>query len=246
MGRKKPIVRRDDDSILVVTAAVAVSKSRKKAVMIDDDEYSTRIELSEEPQVVEEKVVIIGKKKGKKGSAKAWKHDEDEDEEDSKIEKEEDKLVETGFSGKPKKGRFGMSYFGLLGDEDDDNDEDEEEDLGKNKNKKAIARAETLSHHKTGGSDRKTPKSLKSILIQQSLAAQEARALYFASVEERETVDCFLADQGHQQHINVGPKNKRRSIKNNRLTQPCERRKKKEKKKKRKESRAFTLLFVLP
>ncbi|XP_050279329.1 eukaryotic translation initiation factor 5B [Quercus robur] len=130
MGRKKPTARGDDDSVPAVTAAATVSKSRKKAVMIDDDEYSIGTELSEEPQVVEEKVVITGKKKGKKGSAKARKHDDDEDEEDSKIDKEEDELV------KSKKGGFGMSSFGLLGDEDDDNDEDEEEDLGKNKNKK--------------------------------------------------------------------------------------------------------------
>ncbi|KAF3974364.1 hypothetical protein CMV_002293 [Castanea mollissima] len=138
MGRKKPTARGDDDSVPAVTAAAAaVSKSRKKAVMIDDDEYSIGTELSEEPQVVEEKVVITGKKKGKKGSAKARKHDDDdEDEEGGKIDKEKDELVETGFSGKPKKGGFGMSSFGLLGDEDDDNDEDEEEDLGKNKNKK--------------------------------------------------------------------------------------------------------------
>ncbi|KAL0009177.1 hypothetical protein SO802_010679 [Lithocarpus litseifolius] len=136
MGRKKPTARGDDDSVPAVTAAAAVSKSRKKAVMIDDDEYSIGTELSEEPQVVEEKVVITGKKKGKKGSAKARKHDDDEDEEDSKIDKEENELVETGFSGKSKKGGFGMSSFGLLGDEDGDNDEDEEEDLGKNKNKK--------------------------------------------------------------------------------------------------------------
>lgn len=133
MGRKKPTARGDDDSVPAVAAAAAVSKSRKKAVMIDDDEYSIGTELSEEPQVVEEKVVITGKKKGKKGSAKARKHDDDEDEEDSKIDKEEDESAETGFSGKSKKGGFGMSSFGLLGDEDDDNDEDEEEDLGKNK-----------------------------------------------------------------------------------------------------------------
>ena len=58
-----------------------------------------------------------------------------------------------------------------------------------------MARADTLSHHKIGGAERKTPKSLRSILIQQSSVAEEARALYSALVDEQETVGCFLVDQ---------------------------------------------------
>jgi len=58
-----------------------------------------------------------------------------------------------------------------------------------------MARAETLSDHKIGGAKRKTPKSLSSILIQQSLAAKDARARNSASVEERETVGCYFANQ---------------------------------------------------
>ena len=52
----------------------------------------------------------------------------------------------------------------------------------------AMERVETLSHHKIGGAKRKTPKSWSSILIQQSSAAEDARAWYSASVEEQETV----------------------------------------------------------
>ena len=56
-----------------------------------------------------------------------------------------------------------------------------------------MERVETLSHHKIGGAKRKTPKSWSSILIQQSSAAEDARAWYSASVEERETVGyCFV------------------------------------------------------
>ena len=39
------------------------------------------------------------------------------------------------------------------------------------------------------------PKSRRSILIQNNLAAVEANALYSTSVEDLETVDYFLADQ---------------------------------------------------
>ena len=49
----------------------------------------------------------------------------------------------------------------------------------------AIARAKTLSHHKIGGWER----------IQHNSAEAMARALYSDSVEERETVGCFLANQ---------------------------------------------------
>ena len=41
---------------------------------------------------------------------------------------------------------------------------------------------------------RSTPKSLRSIRIQQSSAAIETKALYLASTEEREIVGYFLAD----------------------------------------------------
>lgn len=39
--------------------------------MIDDDEYSIGTELSEELPVSDERVVITGKKKSKKGNSKA-------------------------------------------------------------------------------------------------------------------------------------------------------------------------------
>ena len=57
-----------------------------------------------------------------------------------------------------------------------------------------MARANTLSHHRIGAAQRKTPKSLRSIRIQQSSAATETKALYLASAEERETMGYFLAD----------------------------------------------------
>ena len=57
-----------------------------------------------------------------------------------------------------------------------------------------MARANTLSHHRIGAARRKTPKSLRSIRIQQSSAAAETKALYLASAEERETMGYFLAD----------------------------------------------------
>ena len=58
----------------------------------------------------------------------------------------------------------------------------------------AMARVDTLSHQRIGAAQRKTPKYLRSILIQQSSAATEAKALYSTSVEERDTVGYFLAD----------------------------------------------------
>jgi len=58
----------------------------------------------------------------------------------------------------------------------------------------AMAKALTLSHHIKGGVERKIPKSLRSIRIQYNSAAVEAKALYSASVDDLETVDCFLAD----------------------------------------------------
>ena len=58
----------------------------------------------------------------------------------------------------------------------------------------AMAKALTLSHHNKGGLERKIPKS-RSIRIQNNSAAEDANALYSASVEDLETVDCFLADQ---------------------------------------------------
>ena len=60
---------------------------------------------------------------------------------------------------------------------------------------KAKANAETLSHKSIGGINKKTPKSLRIILIQHNSAAMVAKALYSASVEDRATVSYFLADQ---------------------------------------------------
>ena len=58
----------------------------------------------------------------------------------------------------------------------------------------AIARAETLSHHKIGASTRKTPSSLSKVWSQHNSAEAKARARYSDTILERETVSCFLAD----------------------------------------------------
>ncbi|KAG7940967.1 hypothetical protein I3843_16G013800 [Carya illinoinensis] len=119
MGRKKPMVRGDE-------APAAVSKSKKKEVVIDDDEYTIGVELSEEPEA-QDRVAVTGKKKGKKGGAKALNPKDDEGDD---VEKEEDDAPDTMFTGK-KKGKskkgggnraFNASGFGLLGEEDDDED----------------------------------------------------------------------------------------------------------------------------
>ena len=58
----------------------------------------------------------------------------------------------------------------------------------------AIAKALILSHHRKGGVERKIPKSLRNIRIQYNSATVEAKALYSASVDDLDIVDCFLAD----------------------------------------------------
>ena len=57
----------------------------------------------------------------------------------------------------------------------------------------AIAKALTLSHHNFGGVGRNTPRSFRTWRSQDNSAAVVAKALYSDSVEERETVSCFLA-----------------------------------------------------
>ncbi|KAF2291216.1 hypothetical protein GH714_020699 [Hevea brasiliensis] len=102
MGRKKPTAPDEENSL-----AVGGGKLKKKQLVIDDDEYSIGTDLSEEPQIQEEKV-----------------EDVEEDEE----------VQEIVFAAKKKKGKrsggdsvFSASSFGLLGDED--NDEEEKSDL---------------------------------------------------------------------------------------------------------------------
>ena len=58
---------------------------------------------------------------------------------------------------------------------------------------KAIA--ELLSHHRMGMCGRNSLSSLNKVHSQASSTAVEAKARYSASVEEQETVDCFLEDQ---------------------------------------------------
>jgi hypothetical protein len=59
----------------------------------------------------------------------------------------------------------------------------------------AIAKAETLSHHKIGGSEMKMPRSWGKTRSQHTLTEAKARARYSASVDEQDTVSCFFADQ---------------------------------------------------
>ncbi|EXC19905.1 Eukaryotic translation initiation factor 5B [Morus notabilis] len=128
MGRKKGSGRADDEN----PPPAAGGKLKKKGLVIDDDEYFIGTELSEEPQVEEEKVVITGKNKGKKGKAS---HPKEEDVEKA-VEEDEDDVPEVAFAGKKngksKKGGgnsvFSTSSFGLLGDEDNDNDVDDDGD----------------------------------------------------------------------------------------------------------------------
>ncbi|KAG5233823.1 eukaryotic translation initiation factor [Salix suchowensis] len=120
MGRKKPAARDEENAPAV----------EEEGVLIDDDEYSVGIELAEETQVQEEKVVITGKKKGKKGNQKGFKEEEGVG--------EEEEAPDVVFAGKKKsKGKksgaggntgFSSSNFALLGgDEDDDGNGDEDE-----------------------------------------------------------------------------------------------------------------------
>ena len=59
----------------------------------------------------------------------------------------------------------------------------------------ARARAELLSHQRTGMWGRKSLRSLKGVQSHANSTAVEAKAQYSASVEDHETVDCFLEDQ---------------------------------------------------
>ncbi|KAJ9146141.1 hypothetical protein P3X46_028445 [Hevea brasiliensis] len=125
MGRKKPTARDEENSL-----AVGGGKLKKKQLVIDDDEYSIGTDLSEEPQIQEEKVAVAGKK-GKKGNKKGLQSKEDEEKQDVEEDEEVQEIV---FAAKKKKGKrsggnsvFSASSFGLLGDED--NDEEEKSDL---------------------------------------------------------------------------------------------------------------------
>ncbi|XP_062022269.1 eukaryotic translation initiation factor 5B [Rosa rugosa] len=130
MGRKKPTARDEENP---PPAGGGGGKSKKKNLVIEDDEYSVATELSEESQVLEEKVPPPSKgKKGKKGSSKASKGvDEDLDD----AEEDADEVPQVVFTGK-KKGKskksggssaFSSSSFGLLEDEDDKDAEDDEQ-----------------------------------------------------------------------------------------------------------------------
>ncbi|KAM6559807.1 hypothetical protein CsatA_029046 [Cannabis sativa] len=138
MGRKKANARDDENP------AQGGAKSKKKGLLIDDDEYAIGTEVSEEPEVQEEKVVITGKKKGKKGGSKASEpkgNDEEKalDEVDNDDEDDHREVVFAGKKkGKSKKGKGNSSVlsgssFGLLEDDDDDKQEDavqsDEEDV---------------------------------------------------------------------------------------------------------------------
>ncbi|GAV91958.1 GTP_EFTU domain-containing protein/GTP_EFTU_D2 domain-containing protein/IF-2 domain-containing protein [Cephalotus follicularis] len=128
MGRMKPTAQ-DDENLPAVSR-----KSKKKALLIEDNEYSIGTELSEEPQ--EEKVVITGKKKGKKGNTKVLLNKVDGN--DVEEVDNEDDVPEVVFSGKKKsksmKGgsnsMLSASGFGLLDEGNDDDVEEEEEQSG--------------------------------------------------------------------------------------------------------------------
>ena len=57
-----------------------------------------------------------------------------------------------------------------------------------------MASVETLSHQRIGVWERKMPRSLRSVRIQQSSVEAMARALYSNSMDDLEIVGCFLAD----------------------------------------------------
>ncbi|KAH0763618.1 hypothetical protein KY290_019691 [Solanum tuberosum] len=97
-------------------------KSRKKNVVIDDDEYTTI--GTEEPVILEEKVIPGGKKKAKKGKkgASNYGEDRDSDQEDEGI---------APFSGKLNKSKQGKASasvfstaFDTIGDEESEEDEE--------------------------------------------------------------------------------------------------------------------------
>ncbi|XP_059446154.1 eukaryotic translation initiation factor 5B-like [Corylus avellana] len=129
MGRKKPTARGDDEN-----ASAAVSKSKKKSQLIDDDEYSIGAELAEEPEAQEDKVVITGKKKGKKGNAKAPQPKDDDDGDGGEIKNEDEEVHEVVFGGKKGKSKKGGGNnafgFGLLGEEEEEGGDDEDGQSG--------------------------------------------------------------------------------------------------------------------
>ncbi|CAN1297495.1 Eukaryotic translation initiation factor 5B [Linum perenne] len=133
MGRKKPAARGGDDDNPPAVPQGGGGKSKKKTLVIDDDEYSVGTELSEEPQVEEEKPVITGKKKGKKGDKKSSRGKLDID--DKSLDDEDDEVSEPVFAGKKKSkgkksGGTSSFGFGLLGEGDEDGgDEDEENEV---------------------------------------------------------------------------------------------------------------------
>ncbi|KAH0685831.1 hypothetical protein KY285_018620 [Solanum tuberosum] len=99
-------------------------KSRKKNVVIDDDEYTTI--GTEEPVILEEKVIPGGKKKAKKGKKGSSNYGEDltrdSDQEDEEI---------APFSGKLNKSKQGKASasvfstaFDTIGDEESEEDEE--------------------------------------------------------------------------------------------------------------------------
>ncbi|KAL6546339.1 hypothetical protein OROMI_022060 [Orobanche minor] len=143
MGRKKPTAR-DEES--APAGGGGGGKSKKKGFAIADDEYFMGPELSEDPVVLEDKVVVpLGnkKKKAKKGGSKNMaQNDDDEEEGDGVIVDEDDDAPVVKFGGKKKakakksgnNSGFSASAFGLLGEDDDENDveskeiDDEDED----------------------------------------------------------------------------------------------------------------------
>ncbi|CAL0316033.1 unnamed protein product [Lupinus luteus] len=139
MGKKKPTARGHDDNPPAPShggGGGGGGKSKKK-VVIDDDEYGIAPELSDEPKVQEEKPV--GKKKGKKGNAKAAK-DGDDDDDYVLVGDDNDDVPEVVFAGK-KKGKskkgggaggslFAASAFDLLGDDEEGGDDGGDDDGG--------------------------------------------------------------------------------------------------------------------
>ncbi|KAI4389228.1 hypothetical protein MLD38_001476 [Melastoma candidum] len=124
MGRKKPTPRDDD-----APPPPAAGKSKKKALVIDDDEYSVATDLSEEPQVQEDRLPNLNKKKGKKGG-KGRNEDDDDDQIDrslGEVGDDDDVGPAITFAGKKKstlkKGRGGNAFstasFSMLDDEGD-------------------------------------------------------------------------------------------------------------------------------
>ena len=59
----------------------------------------------------------------------------------------------------------------------------------------AMVRAETLSHHRIRGWDKWILRSLSKVRIQHTSTEAVASAQYSDSVEDRDIVDCFLADR---------------------------------------------------